>query len=171
MSNFYIQQKALSGNQRTLVKNQQGQAIFLLVGRWGTRGDALSLYKMNGDLVASLKQTSFAIGSKFDLYQGFEKVGSLQRFLTLNRDFYFIHGLNWVVVGDIKNQHYKIHQLNHSIMVMDKVFLATGDFYQLSVTDDQHAPLCICISAILDYWVHTRRPDKQPQFIPNWGLD
>ena len=57
MSEFFIQEKHLSRVTRTVVKNESGKSIFLMVGRWGTKGDALSLYAMNGNLVAHIKQT------------------------------------------------------------------------------------------------------------------
>ncbi|WP_316378082.1 transposase, partial [Enterococcus faecium] len=47
---------------RTIVKNEKGHSLFLMVGRWGTKGDALSLYAMNGDLVAHIKQIIAEIG-------------------------------------------------------------------------------------------------------------
>ncbi|GFK28626.1 hypothetical protein YG2_10600 [Tetragenococcus halophilus] len=55
MPEFYIQDKQLSNITRTVVTDEKGQFLFLLVGRWGTKGDALSLYQMNGNLVASIK--------------------------------------------------------------------------------------------------------------------
>ena len=58
---------------RTIVKDQAGRSLFLLVGRWGTRGDALSLYAMNGEILASIKQVSWTFGTRFELYQRFEK--------------------------------------------------------------------------------------------------
>lgn len=48
MSEFFIQEQQLGKVTRTIVKDQAGRSLFLLVGRWGTRGDALSLYAMNG---------------------------------------------------------------------------------------------------------------------------
>ncbi len=43
MSEFFIQEKQLSRATRTVVKNEAGKSLFLMVGRWGTKGDALSL--------------------------------------------------------------------------------------------------------------------------------
>ena len=53
-----------------------------MVGRWGTKGDALSLYRLDGTLVASIKQISFTFGTRFEIYKDFEKVGTLQKFST-----------------------------------------------------------------------------------------
>ena len=76
MSEFFIQEQQLGKVTRTIVKDQAGRSLFLLVGRWGTRGDALSLYAMNGEILASIKQVSWTFGTRFELYQRFEKVGT-----------------------------------------------------------------------------------------------
>ncbi|MGY3748276.1 LURP-one-related/scramblase family protein [Vagococcus salmoninarum] len=158
MSDFFIRQNLLSSNARTIIKNEAGEPVFLMVGRWGTRGDVLSLYQMNGEIVASIKQATFAmpIGARFDLYQEFEKVGSLQRILSIHRDFYYVHQLGWVVIGDIKNQDYHIYQLNRKVMTLKKKTLTDGEFHHFVVFDDADAPLCICIAAVLDYWLLNR---------------
>ncbi|KFN91890.1 hypothetical protein TMUPMC115_1155 [Tetragenococcus muriaticus PMC-11-5] len=112
MSKLYIHDKQLSNITRTVVTDESGHSLFLLVGRWGTQGDALSLYRMNGTLVASIKQTSFAFGSRFEIYENYKKVGSLQKIFNWPGDFYYIKQLNWSVHGDIHNHYYKIHHFN-----------------------------------------------------------
>lgn len=170
VSEFFIQEQQLSNVTRTLVKDEDGKSIFLLVGRWGTRGDALSLYAMNGELVASIRQTSFAFGSRFELYKGFEKVGVLRKILNLNADFYYIQHLHWTVLGDIKNHHYSIYQVNHNkIMEMSKATLFSGDYFSLVVTNDEDAPLCICVAAVLDYWLYNKKKHQNHKPIIGWG--
>lgn len=151
MSEFFIQEQQLGKVTRTIVKDQAGRSLFLLVGRWGTRGDALSLYAMNGEILASIKQVSWTFGTRFELYQRFEKVGTLRKLFNLNADFYYVQGLHWAVVGDIKAHQYSIYQVHKKIMSMDKTMLCTGDYFVLTVANDEDAPLCICIAAVLDY--------------------
>lgn len=169
MSEFFIQEQQLSNVTRTIVKDEDGKSLFLLVGRWGTRGDALSLYTMSGELVASIKQTSFAFGSRFDLYKGFEKVGVLRKILNLNADFYYIQHMHWTVLGDIKNHQYSIYQVNRKIMVMNKATLFTGNYFSLDVTNDDDAPLCICVAAVLDYWLYNKKKNQNNKPIIGWG--
>lgn len=166
MSEFFIQDKQLSRITRTIVKDENGKSLFLLVGRWGTKGDALSLYAMNGELVASIKQLSFTFGTRFEIYRNFQKVGTLQKIFNWPGDFYYIQQLHWTVQGDIYNHQYDIHHFNHRIMKMDKASFLTGDYYVLDVTDDEDAPICICIAAVMDYWLYNRnRPQKRSSFL------
>ena len=162
MSEFFIQEKQLSKVTRTIVKDEAGHSLFLLVGRWGAYGDVLSLYAMNGTLVAKVKQTSFAFGSKFDLYKGFTKIGVLRKILTIHSDFYYIQHLHWTVIGDIKKHRYAIYQVNKKIMSMDKATLFSGDYFCLTIPNEENAPVCICIAAILDYWLYNKKKSYAP---------
>lgn len=162
VSEFFIQEKQLSNVTRTIVKDEAGHSLFLLVGRWGTHGDVLTLYAMNGTLVAKVKQTSFAFGSRFDLYKGFTKIGVLRKLLTISSDFYYIQHLHWTVIGNIKNHRYAIYQVNKRIMTMDKTTLFSGDYFCLEIPNEENAPLCICIAAVLDYWLYNKKKHAIP---------
>jgi uncharacterized protein YxjI len=168
VSEFFIQEQQLSNVTRTIVKDEDGKSLFLLVGRWGTRGDILSLYAMNGELVASVKQTSFTFGSRFELYKGFEKVGVMRRILNLNADFYYVQQLHWTVLGDIKNHYYSIYHINQNIMEMSKATLFSGNYFCLNVADDQDAPVCICVAAVLDYWLYNRKKKRNNKPTLGW---
>lgn len=161
MSEFFIQEQQLGTTTRTVVKDEQGRSLFLMVGRWGSRGDALSLYAMNGELLASIKQVSLTFGARFELYSGFKKVGTMRKLLNLNADFYYIQRLHWTVLGDIRDHRYAIYHVNHKVMTLDKATLVSGNYYVLDVADDQEAPLCICIAAVLDYWLYNKKKSKQ----------
>lgn len=175
MTHYYVHQDLLSSSSRTVIKNQDGDSLYLMVGRWGMRGDALSLYQMNGDIVASIKQANLAFkyGSRFDLYHEFKKVGSLQRILSFNRDFYYVHQLGWVVIGDIGNHEYAIYHLNRCVMKMEKANLTTGNFYLLDIHEKEEAPLCICIAAVLDYWLLNRKKTSSlsKKHLPNLSFN
>lgn len=163
MSEFFIQEKQLSRATRTVVKNEAGKSLFLMVGHWGTKGDALSLYAMNGNLVAHIahiKQISLTFGNRFEIYKEFEKVGTMQKIFNWPGDFYYIRRLHWTVQGDIYNHQYEIHHFNQQIMTMDKATLFTGDYYVLDIPVEEDAPICICIAAVLDYWLYRKNNGK-----------
>ena len=122
MSEFFIQEKQLDVQLGQLSKRKRTFPV-LMVGRWGTKGDALSLYAMNGDLVAHIKQISLTFGTRFELYKEFEKVGTMQKIFNWPGDFYYIRRLHWTVQGDIYNHQYQIHHFNQQIMKMDKATL------------------------------------------------
>ena len=121
-----------------------------MVGRWGTKGDALSLYRLDGTLVASIKQISFTFGTRFEIYKDFEKVGTLQKIFNWPGDFYYIQqtplGCPW---GYLQSSVCD-PSFNKKIMEMDKATLLTGDYYVIDVVNDEDAAVCI---VLLRLWI------------------
>lgn len=165
MTEYFIQEQQLSATTRTVIKNCQGKALYLMVGNWGRKGNILTLYDMSGEVVAAIKQASVIFGHKFEIYLGIEKVGNLHKIFNWPGDFYYIKHLNWAVYGNIYHHKYKINHFNEPIMRMDKATLLTGDYYVMDVTNPKDAPICICIAAIMDYWLYNRK--KQPENTSN----
>ncbi|GCF94424.1 hypothetical protein NRIC_23150 [Enterococcus florum] len=161
MTEYYIQEKHLSSATRTIVKDANGKALYLLVGQWGRKGNVLSLYAMDGKMVAHIKQASVIFGRKFEIYQNFTKVGTLHKIFNWPGDFYYIKQLHWAVYGDIYNHHYSINHFNQRVMTMDKGSFLTGDYYVLDVKKQADAPVAICVAAIMDYWLYNRSKEKQ----------
>lgn len=149
----YCMQQLQKNTYRTLIKTLDNDPVFLLVGRIGIRGSGFTLYNMDGSVAAQAKQTSFALASHFDLYDKFNKVGSMQRLFPVNKDVYYIHKLGWVVYGDFSNQLYKIRRFQTSIMEMQCAITSFGEVALLDIKDESNAPLCICITAIMNYWL------------------
>ncbi len=161
MSEFFIQEKQLGRATRTIVKNEKGHSLFLMVGRWGTKGDALSLYAMNGDLVAHIKQISLTFGTRFELYKEFEKVGTMQKIFNWPGDFYYIRRLHWTVQGDIYNHQYQIHHFNQQIMKMDKATLFQEiTMYWISQMMKMLLFVFVLL-AVLDYWLYRKNKNKE----------
>ena len=164
MSDFLIQEKPFGHSTQTVVKDADGHPLYTLLGNWGSKGDSLILYHMNGRVAASVKQVSFPFVRRFEIYEAGEKVGTMQRFLNWLSDFYYVQQLHWTVYGNIQQHQYKIHHFNKEIMTMDKTLLHHGMYYLLQVHDDANAPKCICIASVLDYWLYNRERTPLPYY-------
>lgn len=162
MSNWSIQTKSLGIRSKTFVKNEHGQTIYMIVGRWGVQGDALLLYNMNGDLVAKIKQIRFPFGARFIIYEHDQKVGTLTKIFQWPTDFYYVKQLHWQVFGNIKKQHYQIQHFNQLIMAMSTIQTSEGPTYLLNIPDEENVAKCICIAAVMDYWVYHQQKSEQP---------
>lgn len=164
MSDFLIKEKPFGRSSQTIVKDTYGHPLYTLIGNWGNKGDALTLYQMNGQVVASVKQVSLPFVRRFEIYESGEKVGTMQRFLNWPSDFYYVQQLHWTVYGNIQQHQYKIHHFNREIMTMDKTKLHHGEYHLLQVHDDEEAPTCICIASVLDYWLYNREKKPLPYY-------
>jgi len=161
MEIYYIKEHVLSANVRTVIKNTDDKPVYILVGRWGVKGDVLSIYSMQGDVLATVKQTTYAFPSHFDLYDRQDKIGSLGRLLSLNRDIYLVKQLNWLVLANVNKQSYRIYSFKERLMLMEKHTSFQGDYYKLSIKNETLAPVCICIGAVMDYWAKNNEKNWQ----------
>ncbi|RHH69089.1 MULTISPECIES: LURP-one-related/scramblase family protein [Vagococcus] len=161
METYYINEHVLSANVRTVIKNAQDKPMYILVGRWGVKGDVLSVYNMNGEVLATVKQTTYAFPSRFDLYDRHEKIGSLGRLISFNRDIYLVKQLNWLVLANVNKQTYRIYSFKERLMLMEKHTVYQGDYYKLSIKNETLAPVCICIGAVMDYWAKNNEKNWQ----------
>lgn len=153
----YCMQQTQKNTYRTIIKTLDNNPVFLLVGKVGVRGSGFTLYAMDGTVRAQARQTSFALASHFDLYDAFNKVGSIQRLFPVNKDVYFVHKLGWVVHGDFLEQSYKINYFRSSIMEMERAITINGETSLLSIPNEENAPLCICITAVMNYWLYNKK--------------
>ncbi|MDR1522331.1 MAG: LURP-one-related family protein [Streptococcaceae bacterium] len=164
MAEYFIQQKALSSNARTLVQDEDGKNIYFLAGRWGKRHDKVSLYDLDGHLLGFIQQISLSSGGRFSLYQKYEKVATMQKIPTFKKNKYFLSKLNWIASGDFLKHRYEIKHGHTIIMKMLGTHMLRGDFYSLIIPEKENAPLAILISAVLDYWLYNSKPQKRLPF-------
>lgn len=171
MPEYLIRKKYLGRPARTVVKTPDDLPQFLLVGTWGVKGDALSVYSMSGDLLASVKKVPWSFGIRYDLYDSHEKVATMKRIFHFNVDFYYIQNLGWHVLGDVSKHHYTVHSFTRKVMTMDSATFPNGDYYVLDIPESQEAPLAICVASVLDYWLYEEQKQKKFNFRPGLSLD
>lgn len=155
---LYMKQKYVSKQEKILVKNEQGKDMYLISGRWGRVGDKISLYAIDGTLLVEFKQTVLSLFPKFDIYIQDKKIGSIVKHRTLKTVYFKVTPLNWIVTGDFYNHHYFVRCENQLVMELDKTYISIGDYYRLSISEAQYAPICLCIALIVDNLTLTRLP-------------
>ncbi|CRH22351.1 hypothetical protein BN1423_310009 [Carnobacterium maltaromaticum] len=68
MIHIYMKEQYVARKERIIIKDEAGKDIYLITGKWGNVGDGLYLYKIDGTLVAEVKQTKLSLMPKFDIY-------------------------------------------------------------------------------------------------------
>lgn len=164
MLHLYIKQKNISMRDRMIVKDEHGNDLYLMVGKWGRLGDGLLIYAMNGDLVAEIKQTLLSIFPSFEVKIAEKKIAEISKYPGINGPFFKVSKLNWLVTGDFLNHEYQVTRHKAPIMTMSKAYLTWGDLYALSINDPQNALMCLCIAAIVDHLL--LRKDKGSSLPP-----
>ncbi|MFB9768399.1 LURP-one-related/scramblase family protein [Lactiplantibacillus modestisalitolerans] len=151
MRQLYFSRNSFAEGAR-VVRDAHKQSHYLLVGRWGRRQDALSLYAIQGELLAEIRQTSLGLLPKFDLYYNRQNVGSISKTFGFWHEMLYVRKLRWIIMGSLSAEHYRIYHGTTLIMTMRPVVTTNGEAFELSISDQQLEPICICIAAILDHW-------------------
>ena len=155
MRKLYAKKNQLSTRGITLIKDEHNNAIYTLMGNWGMHRGVLSVYYINGDLSAEIKQKSLGLFPKFELYSHRKKVGSLRRYYGVSRDMLFVKGLNWFIIGNLLTFNYKVFYGRECIMTISKVELTNGAYLEFHIKYEDDEALCLCVAAILDYWARS----------------
>lgn len=156
---LYIHQHANDLRGASVIKDEYGKSRYLLVGKWGIRQDVLSLYSMDGSLLAEVKQLSFGLLPKFSIYQDHQQVATVGKSLGFVREVIYIRGLNWIIVGNIISDSYKIFHGASLIFSLQPVKFSSGYYHELSVTEPEDEPVAILIASVLDHWA--RKGDRK----------
>ncbi|ETY75148.1 hypothetical protein LFAB_03430 [Lactiplantibacillus fabifermentans T30PCM01] len=151
MRKLYFSRNSFAKGAR-IVRDAHDQSHYLLVGRWGRRQDALSLYAIQGELLAEIKQTSLGLLPKFDLYYNRQNVGSISKTLGFWHEMIYVRKLRWIIMGSLNTESYRIYHGTDLVMTMRPVVTSNGEAFELEIAEETIEPICICVAAILDHW-------------------
>jgi uncharacterized protein YxjI len=170
MRTLYLKNRA-NDHSATIIHDNHEQACYLLTGKWGLRHDALSLYTMQGQLLAEIKQLSLGLMPKFALYQNRQRIGTIGKSLGFVREIIYIHDLNWVIVGNAFTNHYRVFRNNHIVFTMDPEQASAGMYCRLTVTQEADEPMAILVACVLNHWAHKHSAKRSPRRLPNWRFN
>ncbi|WP_295729640.1 LURP-one-related/scramblase family protein [uncultured Limosilactobacillus sp.] len=157
MRTLYLKNRS-NDHSATIIHDNFDQACYLLTGKWGIRNDALSLYTMQGQLLAELKQLSLGLMPKFAIYQNRQRMGTIGKSFGFVREFIYIHGLNWVIVGNAFTNRYRIFRNNHLVFTMEPE--QSHLYCRLTINQQSDEPIAILIACVLDHWANKRTPSS-----------
>lgn len=174
MIQLFIKESS-SNNQRMTVRDDRGQIIYIIEGRWGRKNDITSIYALNGDLILSAKQTKNTPFPIFKLYNQHQTIASIRKHPGLFgiRDSYFtIHPLYWTVTGDFEELYFTVHNKEQKlIMECEKDIYNNYTVYELYIDESAHAPTCALLATLLDPHSRNKNEDEQRNEYSNSEYD
>ncbi|WP_367370873.1 LURP-one-related/scramblase family protein [Pediococcus parvulus] len=172
MRKLYVRNQDATNKGATVVRDDHNNSCYLLVGKWGIRHDALSVYDIQGDLLAEIKQTSVGIFPKFDIFFNGNKIGSISKTFGLFHEFLYINKLKWFITGSLRTGSHHVYSVHKRIMTVTPVILYGAGYNELLIASQATEPVCICLAAILDHWTKkdSKSGVKKTASIPGWQL-
>lgn len=158
MGVLYLPDQQTSVHTTTIIHDGAQTPRYLLSGKWGRYQDAYSVATMGGRLLAEIRQLSLGFSPRFALYQDRKRVGTMAKSFGFIREFLYIGGLRWVVVGTPLTSRYRVFAGNR--LVFTTVPVSGSRYARLTVTRADEEPLAILVAAILNHWAH--RSHRQP---------
>lgn len=160
MRQLYIRDRSSDLHGTTVIRDKNGKSCYLLVGKWGMRYNALSLYAIDGALLAEVKQLTLGLLPKFALYVNRQRVGTIGKGLGFVQQVIYIRGINWIVVGSPLTSRYRVFSGSHLVFSIQPVKLSSGYCHELKINKKEDEPLAILIASILNHWA--RRSEQEP---------
>lgn len=155
MIRLYIKEKDMTTENRMFVKRETGEDLYLIVGKYGRMKDALSLYTLNGERLVEIKQKTLSVFPTFDLKINKKPFGKINKYpgvLGIYKPRFKVTKLNWVATGDFVKRNYTVRRNAKKIMEVNKNTTAFGEYYILTIHEDDAAPLCCLLSVIIDHY-------------------
>lgn len=159
MVRLIINQEYMSLQNRMIVKDSSGNEVFLIVGKWGRLGDKMTVYSMNGERLVEAKQTILSLFPKFTLHKDGKYIGAIKKrpgLRGIKKPSIYVSRLNWIVHGDYDKHHFTIKHFTKQIMFIEKTVSSLGDFYILSIENEEYASLACVIAVLLDHYVQKK---------------
>lgn len=170
MRSLYLRDHSTDLHGTTIIRDAQGKSCYLLVGKWGMHHDVLSLYAINGELLAEVKQLSLGLLPKFALYQHRKRVGTVGKSFGFVRQIVYIRGLNWIIVGSPLGSRYRVFGAGKLVFALNPVQFSGSYCHELRVTKQDDEPLAILVASVLDHWARGGQFDKDKVQFRNRSL-
>ncbi|WP_314319102.1 hypothetical protein [Paucilactobacillus nenjiangensis] len=164
MRDLFIRQHSSDLRGASVVKDENGESLYLVIGKWGIQKDVISVYSMQGELLSEIKQLTLGMLPKFAIFKGSEQVGTISKSFGFFREVIYIRGLNWIIVGNTLRESYRVYHGSQLIFSFHPEDDNNLQFNQLTVCSEEYEALSIAVASVLDHWA--RRDNFRIMTVP-----
>lgn len=140
---------------RLTVRDDSGQILFLIEGRWGRKNDIINLFDIHGDLILQAKQINLSPFFQFELFQARKKIGTIRKhpgFFGLRDAFFTIQPQNWLIKGDFEELYFEVFKEEKMIMTATKMISNANFLFSLYIKQDEDFALASLVTVLLDHY-------------------
>lgn len=140
---------------RLTIRDDSGQILFLIEGRWGRKNDIINLFDIHGDLILQAKQINLSPFFQFELFQARKKVGTIRKhpgFFGLRDAFFTIQPQNWLIKGDFEELYFEVFKEEKMIMTATKMISNANFLFSLYIKQDEDFALASLVTVLLDHY-------------------
>lgn len=147
---LYMKQKVFSLKDRFTIKNEAGEDVYTVEGKFISLGKKLHILDPNGEEVAFVKQELLTLLPKFTVEQHGEPVAQIQKKLSFLKPKYEVTGLDWTIEGNFFAHDYSIFSGDQEVVSLHKKWMSWGDTYELDLSDAADPALVVAVVLAID---------------------
>ena len=157
---YLLKQKLFSLGDNFVIKDENGNDVFLIAGQIFSLGHKLSFQDLKGQELAAIKQ-EFLSSSTYDLYKGD------QLWAVVHKKYFTFFNCTFTVQtsaegdllaeGDFADHNYVFTRAGNPIARVSKEWFTLADTYGVEVDQKQDDVLILASTVVIDMCCH---PDK-----------
>ena len=157
---YVMRQKLLSWGDDFVIKDESGRDVFYVDGKAFSIGEKLSFQDMQGNELASIRQTLLAWGPTYEIYGRGELKAVVKKAL-----FTLLHCRFSVDVpgpddlearGDFTEHEYEFERAGRTVATVSKRWFAWTDTYGVDVAEGEDDILILASSVVIDLSCHEK---------------
>lgn len=162
MQKLYLPDHQANEAATSVILTDNGRQRYLLTGKNGLRSNHLEVQNLQGTVLAAAHQLGWGLRSKYQLINNQQPVGTITKPFGIMPEVRYVSGLNWVIIGNALNNHYRVFRTGRLVFMMQPMILSDTTYYELAITNEADEPLAILIATLVNRWQrkYRRLPGK-----------
>ena len=162
MQKLYLPDHHANEAASSVILTDNGRQRDLLTGKNGLRSNHLEVQNIQGTVLAAAHQLGWGLRSKYQLINNQQPVGTITKPFGIMPEVRYVSGLNWVIIGNALNKHYRVFRTGRLVFMMQPMILSNASYYELAITNEADEPLAILIATLINRWQrkYRRLPSK-----------
>lgn len=162
MQKLYLPDHQANEAATSVILTDNGRQRYLLTGKNGLRSNHLEVQNLQGTVLAAAHQLGWGLRSKYQLINNQQPVGTITKPFGIMPEVRYVSGLNWVIIGNALNNHYRVFRTGRLVFMMQPMILSDTTYYELAITNEADEPLAILIATLVNRWQrkYRRLPSK-----------
>lgn len=145
-----IKQRVMTFADTYDIYDEHGKKKYLVKGELLSIGHKLHVYDAKGKEIGLIKQKFLAMLPSFHIYIHGEKVGHVQKKISLFRPKFEVDYKKWDVDGDVMAWNYSVKNGRKRVAKISKQVLRWGDTYVIDIEDPKDELMAMMLVIAID---------------------
>ena len=150
---YQLKEKIWTFKDSYVIKDEQGNPAFNIVGKWFSWGDNLSFKSSSGEELLQIKQVLWTFMPKYTILKNGQEVAEVQKkFSWFNQKFVLdVPGPNdYTISGSFWQREFEFLREGKVVANVSKKFWSWSDTYGIDIQDGEDVDLILATCIVID---------------------